>query len=431
MAFSATHEPEEPLEPAAGDRTFDTDRTFDILSLGTFVSLGLADGMLGVAWPAMRASFGAGIGDLALIQIVATAGSVAVAAFVGRLLHRFGADRLLAFATACAALGALAYGLAPALWFVLAFAAVGGVAAGTTDGGLNTAVGLTGRGRLLNLLHGFYGIGTALGPLAVTVAIVAGNWRPAYLFLAGVDLLAAALWLSLRRLSVRRSNVRRRPTPEVPLNARPAPTSDGAARTKRPGPTTWSGRRTVAVLALGMAVFFVYAGLEVAAGAWEASFARGHLGVSAAAAGLATFGYWGALTAVRLGLALPRRPVPSQAVLGAGCAGALLATGLIWWQPGVPATLAGFALLGAALAGMFPALVAVTPRRIGEGRARHAIAWQTGAAAAGASGLSALVGLLVAATSLAVVAPALAALAVLLTIAVTALAYLAPIPPPP
>ena len=32
------------------------DRKFDLLSLGTFVVLGLPDGMLGTAWPAMRSS---------------------------------------------------------------------------------------------------------------------------------------------------------------------------------------------------------------------------------------------------------------------------------------------------------------------------------------------------------------------------------------
>ena len=73
---------------------------------------------------------------------------------------------------------------------------------------------------------------------------------------------------------------------------------------------TWSRRRIVTVLALGLVVFFVYTGLEVSAGQWETSYLRGHLGLSASAAGLAAFGYWGALTAVRIGLALPRRPVP-------------------------------------------------------------------------------------------------------------------------
>jgi hypothetical protein len=44
-------------------------RNFDLLSLGSFVVLGLPDGMLGTAWPSMRATFGAPVGDLGLILL--------------------------------------------------------------------------------------------------------------------------------------------------------------------------------------------------------------------------------------------------------------------------------------------------------------------------------------------------------------------------
>ena len=71
---------------------------FDLLSLGSFVVLGLPDGMLGTAWPSMRATFGAPVGDLGLILLLATAGSVLVTAFVGPLMRRLGVPALLAVA---------------------------------------------------------------------------------------------------------------------------------------------------------------------------------------------------------------------------------------------------------------------------------------------------------------------------------------------
>lgn len=101
---------------------------------------------------------------------------------------------------------------------------------------------------------------------------------------------------------------------------------------------------------------------------------------------------------------------------------------LIWWQPSTAVVVAGFVILGAALAGVFPALIATTPQRIGDRRAQHAIAWQVGAAAAGGSGVSALIGLLIDTTSLAILGPALLTLALLLVLAHSALARLAPIP---
>lgn len=162
----------------------------------------------------------------------------------------------------------------------------------------------------------------------------------------------------------------------------------------------------------------------------EASFCRGHLNLSAGVTGLATFGYWGALTAVRIGLALPAKPVAAQTVIGSGLLLAIAATGLIWWQPGTIAVVLAFVVLGAALAGVFPALIAVTPQRIGVERAQHAIAWQVGAAAAGGSAISAVIGLLIDTTSLAVLGPALVVLALVLFFANMALTRLAPIREP-
>jgi fucose permease len=405
-----------------------TDRRFDHLSLGTFVAVGLPDGMLGTAWPAMRHSFGVPVGDLGLILLVNTIGSVAVSAFVGRLIHRLGVIALLAVAGCCAAVGAVGYAVAPGFWLVLCIGPLVGAAAGMMDGGLNTAVALTGRLRLLNLLHGFYGVGAALGPLVVTAAILAGSWRPAYLVLAAVDLAAAGSWIVYHR---------KVPPPPPPL----PPSSDVAAMTASDEsgssadsatvaePTaSWSRNRVVSVLTVGLVVFFVYTGLEVSAGEWETSYLRGHVGLSASAAGLAAFGYWGTLTVVRIGLALPAQPVRARRIIGGGVFVSIAATALIWWQPSAVGSVAGFVFLGAALAGMFPALIAVTPQRIGEQRAEHAIAWQVGAAAGGGSAISALIGLAINASGLDVLGPALVVLAVLLLAANAALTRLAPIP---
>jgi fucose permease len=403
-----------------------TDRRFDLLSLGTFVAVGLPDGMLGTAWPAMRHSFGAPVGDLGLILLVNSLGSVAVSTFVGRFIRRLGVIALLAVAGLCAAVGGVGFAVAPGLWLVLCIGPLTGAASGMLDGGLNTAVALTGRPRLLNLLHGFYGIGTALGPLVVTAAILAGSWRPAYLVLVAVDLAAAGSWIVYHRKLPP-------PLPASPDDAAADGVSDEAGSSAdapaMTDPTAgWSRHRVMSVLTAGLVVFFVYTGLEVGAGQWETSYLRGHLGLSASAAGLAAFGYWGALTVVRIGLALPTKSVPAQRLIGGGLFVSVAATALIWWQPDTVVSVAGFVLLGAALAGMFPALIAVTPQRIGEQRAQHAIAWQVGAAAGGGSAISALVGLLINTSGLDVLGPALVVLALLLLAANTALTRLAPIP---
>lgn len=385
-----------------------------MLSLGSFVILGLPDGLLGTAWPSMRADFGAPVGDLGLILLITTVGSVLVTAFVGPLIRRLGVPALVAVAGVLAAIGYAGFAAAPGLWLVLSVAVLLGASAGMMDGGLNTAVALTGRPRLLNLLHGAYGVGTAIGPLVVTAAILTGSWRPAYIVQVALDLVMAGLWLRQRR----RDQVQAAQAPPPEPVAPSPPPSDG-----------WSRRRYAGVVIAGMSVFFVYTGLEVGAGQWEASFCRGHLHLSAGATGLASFGYWGALTAIRIGLAF--RAVPPQAVVRWGSGISVLATAAIWVQPGAAVTVAAFAVLGGALAGVFPALIALTPVRLGAQRAQNVISWQVGAAAAGGAGISAVIGLLIGATSLAVLGPAITVLALILIVAELILGRLAPVVRPP
>jgi hypothetical protein len=172
----------------------------------------------------------------------------------------------------------------------------------------------------------------------VTAAILAGSWRPAYLFLIALDLATAALWIAHHR---------RIPAPGTPRSPLAGGTGENPDVTDPAA--AWSRRRVVSVLGLGLTVFFVYTGLEVSAGQWETSYLRGHLNMSAGGAGLAAFGYWGALTAVRIGLALPARPVPVRQVIGWGMAASAGAAALIWWQPDTAAVVAGFAILALAL----------------------------------------------------------------------------------
>ena len=61
----------------------------------------------------------------------------------------------------------------------------------------------------------------------------------------------------------------------------------------------------------------------------------------------------------------------------------LIAAALIAWSPAGPVTYAATALLGFALAPVFPTLIAATPDRVGPRFAAHAIGFQVAAAAAG------------------------------------------------
>ena len=244
-----------------------------------FVALGLPDGMIGTAWPALRSGFGVPLDGLGIVLLVGTAGGVCSSSVAGLILARVGVRPTIMLAGAIAALGALGAALSPAFWtFVLAGTAIG-VTAGLLDSSLNATVALSGRNRLLNALHGSYGIGTTLGPLVVTAAILAVSWRPAYAFLLLVELgLVGGWWAAGRR---RRG---RRPPPSHQAGQRQAKTQaseDRSASRSRPpsGRRVRPGgdpaparprqkRRLAVVVTLGLVVFMVYTGFEVSAGQW-------------------------------------------------------------------------------------------------------------------------------------------------------------------
>jgi fucose permease len=399
-----------------------------------FIALGLPDGMLGTAWPSVRRSFHVPLEDLGVVLIAGTFGAVAVSSVVGLLIARVGIARTVMLGGAVAGLGALGLIAAPAFWtFVLAGTAIA-VAAALIDSSINSAVALAGRNRLLNLVHGSYGIGTTIGPLVVTAAVLAISWRPAYgfLFLAEVALVSGWWWAgrniggspSPGEVVVAAEASPAGPLVDAPLAAAaPAPGAALAAPAPAEGgqgvPTTaprLTRARLVTVVALGLIVFMVYTGFEASAGQWTASFDRGPLHLGAGAAGLSTFGYWGALTLARFGLAVPKRRIAPLSVVRWGCAIALLGAALVWWRPATVVALVGLVIIGGALAGVFPALVALTPGRVGEEMAGHVIGWQIGAAGLGAAGISAVFGVVFQHYGLKEFGPALMVVAILLII---------------
>ncbi len=403
-------------------------KSFDALAMYAFVVLGLPDGMIGTAWPAVRRGFHAPLEDLGIVLLVSTFGAIASSSFAGALLGRLGIRRMIMLAGSIAALAAVGIALSPVLWaFVLSGTGIG-VAAGFLDSSVNTAVALANRNRLLNMLHGCYGIGTTIGPLVITAALLAGSWRPGYGVLLAVELAMVGGWWLAGRRAEARALVRETSLGEppgdvaaagvVPLEAAPAgsPPADRAL----------SRSRLAVTVALGLVVFMVYTGFEVSAGQWEPSFDRGPLHMGTGPTGLATFGYWGALTIARFALAAPRRPLSQAGIVRWGCIVALGGAALVWWRPSPVVALLGLVVIGGALAGIFPALVALTPSRVGEEMARHVIGWQVGAANIGGSAISAAFGAVFQHYGLREFGPALVVMAVVVLVGGVVLERAAP-----
>ena len=104
--------------------------------------------------------------------------------------------------------------------------------------------------------------------------------------------------------------------------------------------------------------------------------------------------YWGCLTAGRIVFGVVVDRFGAERLLRHGMAAALAGAVLLWLDIADWLSFAALALLGFALAPVFPCLMSLTPKRVGSATAAHAIGFQVSAAMVGAFSLPALAGVL-------------------------------------
>ena len=94
-----------------------------------FVSLGLPDGLIGVAWPSIRAYFNLPLDALGSLLVMFTAGYLVSSFISGRLLSVMSVGTLLALSCIATALSLIGYAIAPAWLMIVTLAIVAGLGA--------------------------------------------------------------------------------------------------------------------------------------------------------------------------------------------------------------------------------------------------------------------------------------------------------------
>src|SRR5215217_3360330 len=102
-----------------------------------FISLGLPDTLIGVAWPSVRQTFGLRQSDAAWIFFGGGCSYFCSSFFAGRLLKRINFGMLLAFSSGVVALSGFNYSLAPIWPLFVAGSLLHGLGSGAIDSSLN------------------------------------------------------------------------------------------------------------------------------------------------------------------------------------------------------------------------------------------------------------------------------------------------------
>ena len=362
------------------------------VAFACFITLGATSGMLGVAWPSIRAAFGLPLDALVALMIATTISFAIGSVTAGPLIARLGIGWVLLIANVVGFVGCLGYFLAPSWWTLVAFGLLAGWTPGTIITGMNIYVAAIHSVRTMNWMHASFGLGATLGPLLMTAIVGAGlSWGWGYAVAAAVFLALALACLTVVRT----------------MTFRGVEHADDSATTR---PSLGATLR-LPIVWLSVLMFLLYTGVETTAGQWTYAWFTGTRAASPYVAGVITSIFWAMLTIGRVVFGAGAARIGVERLLRLCMLGAVLAAVLLLPRS-LPVGLVAIALLGLSLSTIFPTLTSHTPARLGARHAGNAISLQTGAASVGTAALPGLAGFVAARAGLEALAPFLVAAAV-------------------
>jgi len=367
-----------PLMTSATKRSASIKLYLLLLAYIAFASLGLPDGMLGVAWPSIRAGFALPLDALGFLLVATTVGYLVSSFFIGRLIKQFGIGALMVFSCLASAAALFGYTVAPAWAILVALGVLAGFGAGVLDAGLNTYMAAEYNESQMQWLHASFGIGATLGPILITASLALFvSWRPGYLLAAAIKLILAAAFFFTR------SAWQQPQSATAPANAEQGLMDYRTSLTATlRQPLTW----------VSIAMFLLYTGAELTLGNWTYTVLTEGRGISPQLAGLWAGGFWATFTVGRVLAGLYAHRVRLNQLLGGAMSLALAGALLFLWNPLAVVSVAGVFITGFAMAPIFPGLVSSTSRRVGPAHAANTIGIQLSAAALGGALLPSLAG---------------------------------------
>lgn len=366
------------------------------LAFYAFISIGIAEGGLGVLLPSILATYDLTPGTVTLLFLSQVTGYIVAALASSLLSSRMGLARMLLLASTTLTSALVIYALTPHWPVMVASGTLLGLGIGLIDAGINTYIANHQQNaNLIGFLHGFYGIGALLGPaVATTLMALSLNWRLIYLVFAGVVGLTVAgmLWAVVNNYK--------------PMTVRVKAHSTDAGASLR------LALSTPTVLVAGL-FLLVYVGTEASLGNWAYSVQTMSRGTPELLAGYSVSAYWLGLTVGRLSMG----PVVARlgAVQTVNVSLALLTAGLLaWWL--LPGLLLSLPVIGLALAAIFPATIWLMPQRVPAALVPAAIGFVTSVASLGAATIPTAIGWIAARTDLEIIPALMLPLAVLMVV---------------
>lgn len=147
-----------------------------------FIGLGMADSLLGPAWPAMNLEYAVPVSYAGIASFIFSAGKVLGCLNSDRLSRKYGEAVVTGASTALLAVGLLGIALFHSFYLMVVFCIPFGLGCGFLDVTVNSYVAVHYESRYNSWLHCLWGIGAAIGPVMLGFFMAKrGGWSFGFL----------------------------------------------------------------------------------------------------------------------------------------------------------------------------------------------------------------------------------------------------------
>lgn len=326
-----------------------------------FISLGLPDTVLGVAWPVMRMDLGLPLEAAGIFIMVTTIGTALSSFASGKILDRIGTGKVILISCVMTGGALLGYSIVPAFIGLLLLTIPLGVGAGAVDTGLNNYVAIHYSSKHMSWLHCFWGVGAFFGPNIMTWMIVqSGHWQVGYQTIGILQLgIASLLLITLPLWKSNGNEIKQHHDEEIHAKVR------GMELLRKKG------------VVLSILAFPLYVGVEAGTGLWLGSYLIEGQHMAQLQAGILVSLFYGSITIGRFINGFIAEKYENKQLIRLGLS--IMVVGVILFNlPINGLIIPSILLIGLGCAPIFPSMIHQTPRLFGTSNSQVITGYQVG-----------------------------------------------------
>ena len=330
-----------------------------------FVMVGMPGAALGVAWTHMQKTFGVSLDSLGILLAAVTFGRLTLSVYSGRLIGWWGVGNYMLSGSLVMLVGLIGYVIAPTFPMLVVAAVIFGFGVTFLNTGINTHAAAHYASGRMNWLHAWFGLGSALGPLTVTIVVIRLGlpWQWSY----GVFIVLQTLLIAVLALT--------RTAWKISSSAK----AESAEQPKAP----LTGTLRLMAAWYGILLFALHGGIQAGTGQLTNTLMIDSRGIDPGIAGVWISIYWGGLTTGRIFTGLVVERIGNNRFMRLNMFITVIGTLLLWSNLGDLFTFAGIAIIGFTLGPVLPTLLADTTRRVGLHHVANTVGLQIAAAGLG------------------------------------------------